>query len=327
MAAHDSRRTVSIVIETANIESDTLSFRDLCRLLVDEISETDGVLELLLVTGKDRTITEAIAVDSGLAHASCMRTLSGAGLGYYEMKNLGVRHAEGDIVAFVDSDTLPEPGWLSTLLAPLEDPQVEIVTGTTYEGPLEDTFTRSLALSGKFPLRSLDDSLYPHNHLWANNLAGRRELLLNHPFSSDNRRRGQCWSLAQELRRNGVTIWAASGARACHATLPRQGFLRFAYKSGYDQFETQRLEGGHAFRRWAVISGYFVKRAIQPLGPGRRRVGLRRRDIPAALGWSVVYNAALWFGATSALITAVGSRRDKGAGDPTEVAQTGGQLA
>ena len=47
------------------------------------------------------------------------------------VRNEGARRARGPIVAFTDSDCLPEPGWLSAGLRAFADPRVGVVTGTT----------------------------------------------------------------------------------------------------------------------------------------------------------------------------------------------------
>jgi glycosyltransferase involved in cell wall biosynthesis len=47
------------------------------------------------------------------------------------VRNEGARLARAPIVAFTDSDCLPQPGWLSAGEKPFSDPQVAIVTGRT----------------------------------------------------------------------------------------------------------------------------------------------------------------------------------------------------
>lgn len=46
-----------------------------------------------------------------------------------EARNLGISHAAGDIVAFIDDDAVPEPSWLHQLMAPSERPHVAAMGG------------------------------------------------------------------------------------------------------------------------------------------------------------------------------------------------------
>jgi glycosyltransferase involved in cell wall biosynthesis len=58
-------------------------------------------------------------------------------------RNLGVSCALAPIVAFTDSDTLPEPGWLAAILEPFKEPNVVAVEGAVRtpapaDSPLEE---------------------------------------------------------------------------------------------------------------------------------------------------------------------------------------------
>lgn len=44
-------------------------------------------------------------------------------------RNIGIQHASGDIVCFIDDDAIPEPGWLSAIAAAYDDPRVAAVGG------------------------------------------------------------------------------------------------------------------------------------------------------------------------------------------------------
>ena len=46
-----------------------------------------------------------------------------------EARNLGISHAAGDFVAFVDDDAVPEPSWLAHLMAPSHRPEVAAMGG------------------------------------------------------------------------------------------------------------------------------------------------------------------------------------------------------
>lgn len=46
-----------------------------------------------------------------------------------EARNLGISHAAGDIVAFIDDDAVPEPSWLTQLVAPAARPHVAAMGG------------------------------------------------------------------------------------------------------------------------------------------------------------------------------------------------------
>ncbi|WP_299139680.1 glycosyltransferase [uncultured Tateyamaria sp.] len=46
-----------------------------------------------------------------------------------EARNLGISHAAGDIVAFIDDDAVPEPSWLTHLVSPATRPHVGAMGG------------------------------------------------------------------------------------------------------------------------------------------------------------------------------------------------------
>ena len=46
---------------------------------------------------------------------------------YYELKNFGGKMADVNIIAFLDSDVIPQPYWLKNLLEPFRDGKVEVV--------------------------------------------------------------------------------------------------------------------------------------------------------------------------------------------------------
>jgi GT2 family glycosyltransferase len=79
--------------------------------------------ELIIVDDGSRDRTRAVA------QRGDVRILCGAGRGPAAARNIGARCARGDILVFLDADTMPRPGWLSEMLAPFADPLVIAVKG------------------------------------------------------------------------------------------------------------------------------------------------------------------------------------------------------
>ena len=89
-------------------------------IIVDDGS-TDGTRELL----------QSIAKEWG----EQLRFLSQDNRGVGPARNLGIRHAQGDILVFVDSDCIAPPQWLKNLTAVLSDPQVGAAGGSELAPP------------------------------------------------------------------------------------------------------------------------------------------------------------------------------------------------
>lgn len=99
-------------------------------------------------------------------------------------RNVGIRHARGHIVAFVDDDVIPHPGFLQAHLVPYEDEEIGGVAGRVLES-VERPHT--LHPGGVGRVRSFDgritrnfDSDTPAivDHAPGGNMSFRRELLL-----------------------------------------------------------------------------------------------------------------------------------------------------
>ena len=157
------------------------------------------------------------------------------GLGYYELKNFGVLHVDREITLFIDSDTIPEPGWFDALMSAIEQPQIEVVGGNTYVYP--DSFlAKAFGLFWFYGPRSKGTALYNHEFIYANNVAFKRSLLERYPFPEVSSFRGQCHMLSQKMRFDGITVYRHDGARVMHPTTNGVAhFLRRAICEGHDE--------------------------------------------------------------------------------------------
>ena len=214
--------------------------------------------------------------------------------GYYDLKNFGARHATGDIIVFLDSDVIPEPGWLKALLSGFADPAVEVVCGNTYIGA-DNTLARAFALFWFFPVRAQHVSFEPTQGLYANNLAVRRKTFERFPFPKiEGTSRGSCVGLAAILHEHDITIYRHTGAKACHP--PPNGlrhFLLRAIAQGRDEFICAHIRRPRWAGRevWRHIRQFLkdVKGGFVSVFRNARTVHLSLIEVPAVIFIGVLF--------------------------------------
>jgi glycosyltransferase involved in cell wall biosynthesis len=165
------------------------------------------------------------------------------GTGYYQAKMVGATQATGDIVVYCDSDCIYEKNWLRNLLTPFtQDSKIHIVAGETKTrgtGP----YGTAMALTYIFPQYSEEKTLIPTSLYFMNNVAFRRDFLLQNPVPTElPLYRGNCSIHAQNLRSLGYTIWKQPQARATHA--PPNGLSHFFWRfllTGYDYYWKEKF--------------------------------------------------------------------------------------
>jgi glycosyltransferase involved in cell wall biosynthesis len=80
--------------------------------------------EILMVDNNSTDDSAAI-----LARAEGIKALHEPKQGSYAARNCALREAQGTLLAFTDSDCMPEPGWLRAIERSLEAPRVQVVLG------------------------------------------------------------------------------------------------------------------------------------------------------------------------------------------------------
>jgi cellulose synthase/poly-beta-1,6-N-acetylglucosamine synthase-like glycosyltransferase len=102
-------------------------------------------LDALLVQDYPKELTEIIVVDNDstddtpevASRYDVMLLFEREIRSSYAARNRGIVHSSGEIIAFIDSDCIPAPDWLTNLVAPFVDEQVGAVAGTIDDAPPE----------------------------------------------------------------------------------------------------------------------------------------------------------------------------------------------
>jgi len=227
---------------------------------------------------------------------------------YYEQKNKGALLSSGEMLIFLDSDVVPDEGWLEGLLAALDDPNVGIVGGETYHAT-ETLYDKLFAAFWEFAPRQSSRGLYHHRMFYANNVAVRRDIFLANPFPNANSFRGQCAQLAKTMRSRGIPIYRQGDSAVSHP--PPEGartFMARALCRGHDTvyWRGRRRLGMllHAnpvasFLRWVKeLWNVLVKVATRA-----RAVGLGPLGVLAAIGLGFIYYSCKFLGEVVSFFT------------------------
>ena len=261
-------------------------FRDVEVMVLYDDEELDGAAVAKII---------AETLDSS-GPALPLQLLPATGRRYYQLKNFGVERAAGDVIVFLDSDVVPEDGWLHHLLASFADPEVQVVGSDVYIDP-KDLYGKAFALGWFFPLRAPDETLRPAHDFFANSVAFRREIIAEHPFPTlDGASRGACASLARTLRENGVTIYQNRAAHLSHP--PPNGMKHFVVRALAEGRDYVMFDGMTAATRGSLLGRmrkplahfrHLSTRALRSITRSRSRVDLSPAGVPVAAGIMLTY--------------------------------------
>jgi hypothetical protein len=311
----DGSATVSIVIEWENaLNAETSRTTRMLEILGKQLQALNpafGPVEVLFVFDErefpEDQLQDTVKHSLGSSgDAVDWRLLPAETAGYYSCKNQGGRAATGELLLFLDSDVIPEDGWLAQMLAPFIDPGLHLLAGSAYIEP-EGRVGQAFALTWFFPLRSEDGPLMPVTGFFANNLAMRRSLFQRYPFPDlSGTSRGSCIVLAEQLRAGGISIYRNPNARVTHPA--PNGWRHFrdrALVQGRDRLVRERLSGTAWSRSWGGSFGRLMwhwARCWRNILVDRHKVGLGWPGVPAVGAISCTYYLLYWFGETASLL-------------------------
>lgn len=232
----------SLILETENLANADLKglSKSLASLANQDLSPTEANEVLLMESGD----TPIDILEQLCQKYPWIKVHSAPlGTGYYKAKMLGAELVTGEIVVYFDSDCIYESNWLRNMVAPfIQREEIQIVAGETKtrrNGP----YGTAMALTYIFPQHTGEKTLTPTAQYFLNNVAFRREFLLQHPIPTDLPfYRGNCVIHADNLRASGYAIWKQSQAKATHA--PPNGLSHFFWRFlliGHDYYWQNRL--------------------------------------------------------------------------------------
>lgn len=308
---------VSIVIEWENvILADMGRSLNMLERLRKQICELGRVVEVIVLFDPDRidrTSLENKLVEmlrTGADGASfTLRVEEARGKHYYDLKNEGARRGESEIVLFLDSDVIPDEGWLENILKPLyDDERVKVVGGNAYVD-YNGIYSKAFAAAWFWNLRvRKDHKLLKSDLFHANNVAFRKEIITAYPFPEmpEGVRRKSCVMLSRQLEREGITIWINTAAQVSH---PAPNGVHHFFIRALAQGRDSLLAEHHSFP--GFLKDFYLKKMVStPLKivSYRKEIDLPLWQTPAAIGIMLVYYTTAL---TGAVITAVMPRYAK----------------
>lgn len=244
-------------------------FTQICELA----EEIDQQPELIILYEKGvvtpRTIKVALSSASAANAPVDVRLHATEGSNYYGQKNEGAELASRDYLLFLDSDVVPEAGWLRAMLGSLRS-GVDVVAGSTYVEP-DSFFGRAFGLFWFFPPRLPSSGLIETKVFFANNVVFRRKLFLAYKFPDLPLYRGHCSVLGMTLRRQGVRLYQQTNARVAHPPPSPIHLIHRALSEGYDVTTRARLAG-----KQSDLSAHELRRQLKAV---QTRIDQRMRHV------------------------------------------------
>lgn len=224
----------------------------------DRAEELDGCLASLSALDYPRESLEVIVVDDGSTDDTadvarrypCVYRANERNRGQSYCRNLGARAATGEILAFIDSDCVASPGWLSDLVPLFSWPRVAAAGGYVagyYDGSRLDRYEQaasSLNMGERVILMTDDRTMA---YLPTCNLLVRRDAYLSIGGLREEMRVGEDVDLCWRLRKaGGYLIYSPTGTVSHRHRRRLRGML--AQRAAYGTSEAL-LHGLHPEKR------------------------------------------------------------------------------
>lgn len=169
-----------------------------------------------------------------------------------EQRNMGIKHARGDVIVFIDSDCIPDDNWLIELIKPIKEDSEKIVAGRVQ---VEDSNSpHELAFSKKIDNKYLDECP-------TMNVAYIKEIFNHIGYFDEKLLFGSDVDLAWRAVKSGLKIRLNKNAIIYHDLGNSKNDFRRMYDYGKARY---RLYKKHTYR-WKTFLGNELLFILYPL--------------------------------------------------------------
>lgn len=203
----------SVVIETWNVDGEAGPLRRLLYALTPQLGDAELVITHV---GLDATTRATLADGRAVTWVELPATAT-----YYEHKNRGFDASTGEVVAFIDGDTMPDDDWLAQLVAPFAGGAKVVAGATSYPGaiaPIANEIDFPYFDGATAKRVSIADAPPTVRNFFANNVAFDRATFAARRYPTIAPMfHGQCQVLALRLLQDRIPVVFAPDARLTHA--------------------------------------------------------------------------------------------------------------
>lgn len=232
---------VSVVIEAYNEEQNDLGEHpEVIESLLRQDFPLDKV-ELVLVGGQAQLAEWKKAPSWNRFGNVRIVAMEKSHTHYWEQKNFGAQAAEGEIVAYVDSDVIAEPTWLSAIVRSIDNGADVSVGPSLYRASGHDSHSALMlalaSISWGFVLSGRSKPGLPiAASLLAHNFGIRREVALQNPFLAEQ---ASFYSsiLFFNLTQKGLKVAYAPEQRAAHGIEFWWWVRRRHFRTGWETYD------------------------------------------------------------------------------------------
>lgn len=276
----DNKSLLSIVVTSYTTER----LKDIFSLLDSIKSQTYPNIEAIFVIERSRELYAKISTYSQEKNFQNLRLIfSNEKLGISEARNVGIKSARGDIVAFTDDDAVLFPNWAEEVVLTFKkDNRIIGVTGPVlplWEDPSLDWFPEEfywmIGCSGWTGLKVFCETDYA----WGVNMSFRREAFANVSFndgySEGAQTEGKCGPVGDDVNfsynakaKTGKRIIYNPSLRVLHRVgrfkVTSKYIRRYSYWQGYSDALHKHTSDAHSRKK---TESFLLNKIVQRLIP------------------------------------------------------------